>query len=372
MSIMAIKIILGFLLSFLVTYVTIPSIIQIAKIKNLCDMPNERTSHDTIIPTLGGLGIFVGFILSVSFWTDFTIYPQLQYVIFALVLIFLLGIKDDIIALSPLKKTIGILIASAGITIWGDIRISSFYGVFGIGEIPYVVSIIFSIFTIFAIINAFNLIDGINGLCSSTGIISSFGFGLWFLLVGDDISIQRVIMIASLVGALTAFLKYNVTPAKIFMGDTGSLILGLMISVFAIEFMEANHAYYGKYRIESAPIVAIGFMILPLTDMAKVFVIRLSQGKSPFYPDRNHIHHLLLKLGYSHTKATAFLSIVSLFFVGLVFWFQRIGTLNLALLLFGLSFMTTLLPNYLLYKKEKKEAESKKSTFASVQRFDFK
>jgi len=371
MTLMLVKIALGFLLSFLITYVTIPSIIQIAKIKNLCAVPNERTSHDTVIPTLGGLGIFVGFILSVCFWTDFTIYPQLQFILFALVLIFLLGIKDDIIALSPMKKTVGILIASVGVVVWGDIRISSFYGLFGVGDLPYAFSVFFSIFTIFAIINAFNLIDGINGLCSSTGIISSLGFGIWFFLVGDDVSIQRVIMIASLIGALVAFLRFNVTPAKIFMGDTGSLILGLMISIFAIEFMEVNYRYQGVYKLESAPIVAIGFMILPLTDMAKVFIIRLSKKKSPFYPDRNHIHHLLLKLGYSHTKATALLSIVSLFFVGLVFMFQRIGTLKLAILLFSIAVVTTLIPNYVLYRKEKKEAALKKRTFVPVQRFDF-
>jgi UDP-GlcNAc:undecaprenyl-phosphate/decaprenyl-phosphate GlcNAc-1-phosphate transferase len=369
---MILKIALGFLLSFLITYVTIPSIIQIAKIKNLCAVPNERASHDTVIPTLGGLGIFVGFVLSICFWTDFMVYPQLQFILFALVLIFLLGVKDDIIALSPMKKTIGILIAAVGVVVWGDIRITSFYGLFGVEALPYYVSVIFTIFTIFAIINAFNLIDGINGLCSSTGIISSIGFGIWFFLAGDEVSAQRVIMIASLVGALLAFLRYNITPAQIFMGDTGSLILGLMISIFAIEFIEANNLYTGPYKLVSAPIVAVGFMILPLTDMAKVFVIRLSQGKSPFYPDRNHIHHLLLKLGLSHTSATLILSAVSVFFVALVFVFERVGSLNLAFILFGLALVTTLLPNYILYQKEKKQALSKKSTFAAVQRFDFK
>lgn len=369
---MIIKILLSFLMSFLITYVTIPSVILIAKVKNLCAVPNERTSHDSIIPTLGGLAIFVGFVLSICFWTDFSVYPKLQYILFALVVIFLLGIKDDIIALSPLKKTIGILIAAVGVVVWGDVRISSFYGMFGVGELDYFVSIIFTIFTIFAIINAFNLIDGINGLCSSTGIISSLGFGIWFLLVGDEVSIQRAIMISGLVGALVAFLRYNITPAQIFMGDTGSLILGLMISIFAIEFMETNNHYYGQYRLQSAPIVAIGFMILPLADMAKVFIIRLSQKRSPFYPDRNHIHHLLLKLGYSHTKSTVLLSIVSLFFVSVVFVLQRIGTLNLAILLFGLAFIATVIPNIILLRKEKREALSKKSTFAPVRRFDFK
>lgn len=369
---MLIKVLLSFLLSFLITYVTIPSVITIAKVKNLCAVPNERTSHDSIIPTLGGLAIFVGFVLSICFWTDFMIYPKMQYILFALVLIFLLGIKDDIIALSPIKKTVGILIAAAGVVVWGDVRISSFYGIFGIGELNYFVSITFTIFTIFAIINAFNLIDGINGLCSSTGIISSLGFGIWFFLVGDDVSIQRVIMISALVGALVAFLRYNITPAQIFMGDTGSLILGLMISIFAIEFMETNNHYYGQYRLESAPIVAIGFMILPLADMAKVFAIRLSQGKSPFYPDRNHIHHLLLKIGYSHTKATVILSIVSLFFVGLAFTLQRIGSLKLSLLIFSLAFVTTVIPNLILRRKEKRDALAKKSNFAPVRRFDFK
>jgi UDP-GlcNAc:undecaprenyl-phosphate/decaprenyl-phosphate GlcNAc-1-phosphate transferase len=347
------NIILGFVFSFIITYITIPSIIRIAGAKHLYDVPDERSSHDTIIPTLGGLAIFIGFILSITFWTDFTLYPSLQYLEFALVTVFFLGIKDDIIAISPLYKTIGILIASCVLSIWGDVRISSFSGMFGIYELPYWISIAFTIFVIFTIINAFNLIDGINGLCSSSGIITSASFGVWFFLVGGEINYQRVIIIACLIGSLIAFLRYNITPARIFMGDTGSLILGLLLAFFTIEFLEENIIYHGVYKINSAPIVAMGFMALPLVDMAKVFIIRLYNKKSPFYPDRNHIHHLLLKLGLSHTKATILLSIISMSFIIIVLMLQDVNKILLTFLVTFLATAISLIPNYLLWKKEK-------------------
>lgn len=350
---MIINIALGFVFAFIITYITIPSIIRIARVKHLYDVPGERSSHDTIIPTLGGLGIFIGFILSITFWTDFSVYPSLQYLEFALVTVFFLGIKDDIIAISPLYKTIGILLASGVLVIWGDVRITSFSGFFGIGELPYWASIAFTIFVIFTIINAFNLIDGINGLCSSSGIITSLSFGVWFFLAGGEVNYQRVIIIVSLIGALLAFLRYNITPAKIFMGDTGSLLLGLLLSFFVIEFLEANKEYHGPYKINSSPVVAMGFMAIPLVDMAKVFIIRLSQGKSPFYPDKNHIHHLLLKLGLTHTAATLILSIVSMFFAFLVLLLQDIGKVELALIVGILAGLTSIFPNFLLSRRNK-------------------
>lgn len=352
---MIINIALGFVFAFIITYITIPSIINIARVKHLHDVPDERSSHNTIIPTLGGLGIFIGFILSITFWTDFSVYPSLQYLEFALVTVFFLGIKDDIIAISPLYKTIGILIASGVLVIWGDVRITTFSGFFGITELPYWASITFTIFMIFTVINAFNLIDGINGLCSSSGIITSLSFGVWFFLAGGEVNYQRVIIISSLIGSLIAFLKFNVTPARIFMGDTGSLLLGLLLSFFAIEFLEENKAYHGIYKIKSAPVVAMGFMALPLVDMAKVFILRLSRGKSPFYPDKNHIHHLLLKLGLTHTKATLLLSVISMLFVFLVLSLQELGKLELAIIISILAGIVSLIPNYLLGKRIRKE-----------------
>lgn len=344
-------ILLSFLLAFILSLAIIPTIIKIAKVKHLYDVPDDRTSHDKVVPTLGGLGIFIGFILSVTFWTDFSVFPGLQYLEFALITIFFLGMKDDIIALAPNKKALGILVAAAVIAVWGDIRLTGFYGMFGIRELPYLISIIFTIFTIFVIINAVNLIDGINGLCTSTTIISTTAFGVWFFLEGSEKAYQLAIICAALIGALIAFLRYNVTPARIFMGDTGSLLLGLLLSFFAIEFLEINFYSKGAFRLVSSPVVAMGFIALPLVDMMKVFAIRLYRRRSPFSPDRTHIHHILLKLGLSHTKATMLLSLFSVFFVFISLVFNNIGSLELGLIIAPIALIICSVPNYILYKR---------------------
>lgn len=343
-------IILSFLFALGISYFTIPPIIKIARAKNLIDVPDERTSHSESVPTLGGLAIFIGFILSMTLFTDFKIFPGLQYLEFAFVFAFFMGMKDDIIALDPMKKAVGLFLSVAAIVILGDVRISSFYGLFGIHELPYWISVAFTMFTFLTIVNAVNLIDGINGLCTATSIISSIAFGLWFYLEGSEKSMQMVTIIAAIVGALLGFLRYNVTPAKIFMGDTGSLILGVLLAFFAIEFLETNKDYTGIYKIQSAPVVAMSFIVLPLVDMVKVFIIRLFKKRSPFKPDRNHIHHVLLNLGFSHTKATLILSIYSLLFIGLAV--LTMNWANQTVFLVVVAFSSVLLPSVVLKRRK--------------------
>ena len=342
-----------FIISFIVTYGVIPVIIGVAYSKGLIDKPNNRTSHNLSIPTLGGLAIFLGFILSVSLFTDFKIFPSLQYFMFAMIVGFFLGIKDDIIALAPNKKFIGLFIAVSVLVIFGNVRISGFYGLFGISELPYWISIIFSIFTFLTIINAVNLIDGINGLCTVTSIIASASFGVWFFLVNNEVSMQLVILISALLGALIAFLKYNLTPAKIFMGDTGSLLLGVILAFLAIEFIEINANYEGLYKIKTSPVVAMGFIALPLVDMLKVFIIRLYNKKSPFYPDKRHIHHLLLELGLNHTQATIILSLLSISFIFLSLYLSNIRAQTFGILILIIPLIILIIPNILLRRRYK-------------------
>ncbi len=334
------------LFALALSYFTIPVIINIAKIKHLYDEPDARTSHSKAIPTLGGLGIFIGFILSMTLFADFKVFPGLQYLEFAFIVAFFLGIKDDIIALDPLKKAFGLFLSVGAIVILGDVRITSFYSLFGVNELPYWISVAFTMFTFLTIINAVNLIDGINGLCTATSVISSVAFGIWFYLEGSEKSMQMVTIIAAVVGALLGFLKYNVTPAKIFMGDTGSLLLGVLLAFFAIEFLETNKDYVGIYKISSSPVVAMSFLVLPLVDMIKVFGIRLYKRRSPFHPDKNHIHHVLLNLGFTHTRATLMLSLYLIAFIGLA-----LLTMNVqyqAIILTLIAFASVLLPSYIL------------------------
>lgn len=348
----------AFIASFLITYGIIPVIIKIAFFKNLVDKPGKRTSHSDIIPTLGGLGIFIGFILSFMLFSDFRAFTNLQYLIFAMLISFFLGVKDDIIALAPIKKFLGLFLAVSVLVVFGDIRITSFYGLLGITVIPYWFSVLFSIFTFLTIINAVNLIDGINGLCTSVSIISSLGFGIWFYLAADAISIQLFILVATLLGSLFAFLRYNLTPAKIFMGDTGSLLLGVILAFLAIEFIELNGKHIGNYKISASPVVAMGFLALPLVDMLKVSMIRIYKGKSPFRPDKQHVHHLLLELGLSHTQATLLLSLFSLLFIILSLLLSNLRVQTFGILILIIPLIILCIPNLLLrikYKKNKKK-----------------
>ena len=346
-------IIYSFITSLGITFLAIPTLIKIAKAKNLYDEPEERKSHKEPIPTLGGVAIFSGLIFAITFWTKFTLYPELQYIIAALAIVSLLGIKDDISGLSPFKKLMGQVFAAFVLTIWGDIRISSMFGIFGIGELPEIISVLFSVFTILVIINSLNLIDGINGLSGTTGIIAATTFGIWFFLVDPDS--QLAIVAFSLIGALAAFLRFNVSPAKIFMGDTGSMSLGLILAVFAIEFIEMNNHYSGPFAIKSAPIIAMAIILFPLFDLLRSFSIRIAKGKSPFRPDRNHIHHMLIDLGLTHSFATFIINMFSISMIILALLLRDIGNYLLGGLLIALSLSFVGLLYFLLRRKNLKE-----------------
>lgn len=347
------SIVLASITAFVITYFAIPSIIKIAEQKNLLDEPGERASHTRKTPTLGGLGIFAGLIFSTTFWIPFNFskYPEhayIQYILCAFIVIFLIGAKDDIIPLSPIKKMAGQLFAAFILVFFGKIQLTSLYGILGIYDIPMAWGIALSIFTIIVIINSLNLIDGINGLSGTIGIIICVTFGYWFLKTGRW---DMVILAASMGGALLAFLRYNVEN-EIFMGDTGSLLLGLTSSIFAIRFIESNKFYVDEYTIQSVPAVAIGILIIPLFDTLRVFTIRIIKGKSPFSPDRKHIHHMLLNLGLSHIQSTITLGIVNILFIYLSFRFQSIGTLNLILLIFGLAILFSGILTYFNHKRQ--------------------
>ena len=342
-------IILAMITSFALTYVAIPSIISVARKKKLFDEPDHRKSHKVRTPSLGGIGIFAGTLFSIILWTPFNYFGDLQYILCAFIIIFLIGAKDDIDPISPSKKLLGQLFAAAILVFKANIRLTSLYGIFGVGALPEPISIILSIFTIIVIINAFNLIDGINGLSGGIGLLISITMGTWFFLIDR---VEIAIVAFSLAGSLIAFLKYNVTPAQIFMGDTGSLLLGLVCSILAIKFIDLHKDLAGHpYAFKAAPTMAIAVMILPLFDTLRVFVIRILNGKSPFYPDRSHIHHLMIDSGLSHMNATYILLVVNAIFIFIAIGLQQIGNLYLLLILIILALVLTSILKYISDKK---------------------
>ena len=349
-------IILAFITSFTLTYFAIPSIIKVAKIKNLVDEPGERRSHAVSTPSLGGIAIFAGVIFSIILWTPFTVFGDLQYILCAFIIIFLVGAKDDIVPVSAMQKLTAQIFATCILVFKSNVVITSMYGLFGIGNLGMIFSYALSIFTILVIINAFNLLDGINGLSGSIGTLIAVTFGTWFIMIDR---LELAIIAFTLAGSTIAFLKYNVTPAKIFMGDTGSLLLGLVCAILAIKFLEwnktimtaAEYVHLKPYLVKSVPAVAIGIMILPLFDTLRVFTMRVLKGRSPLSPDRNHIHHLLIDFGFTHMKATGILVMVNTVFIIMALNLQQIGSLNLIMLIL---FLATSLTGVLFYSVRQK------------------
>ncbi len=340
------NIILVFLTSLLVVIFGIPSIITVAIQKGLYDKPNHRKLHTNKIPRLGGLAIFAGFSIAVSIFGQLNSDgSQLQFFQAGLIILFFSGLKDDVVALSPIKKLATQIFATGLVVVAQDIRITSFYGLFGIYEIPIWISYMLTLFTIVVITNSFNLIDGVDGLAGGLGFIISLTFGLWFNFI-DQVS--WAIVAFGLAGSLLGFLVYNFNPAKIFMGDAGSLSMGFIIAVMAIKFIEFNSpGVQNYYKITTAPVIAIAMLIIPLYDTIRVFTIRVWKKRSPFSADRNHLHHLLLNTGLGHKEVSLLMYIVNIVFVLIAFLMKDSNILSMLLIVVGLAATLSQIPVYI-------------------------
>ncbi|MEO6548130.1 MAG: MraY family glycosyltransferase [Ferruginibacter sp.] len=328
------NIILSGTFAFLITFFSIPIIIQVSREKKLFDEPDERKVHKMVIPTLGGLGIFGGFILALLLGAPVGS-AELQYFVAAAIVIFFLGVKDDILILSAAKKFIGQLIAAGVIIKFGGVRITNMHGFLGINEIAPIASIVFTLFTIVVIVNSFNLIDGVDGLAGSLGLLASVVFGTYFWYVGQT---MYAVMAFSLAGSLVGFLMYNFSPAKIFMGDTGSLLIGLINSIMVVKFINMAGTESLGLPLQAAPAIGMAVLIVPLFDTLRVFGLRILDRRSPFSPDRTHVHHFLLDLGFSHKKVTILCVSTNIAFIGLAFSLRQLGTTTVICILMVTAF----------------------------------
>jgi UDP-GlcNAc:undecaprenyl-phosphate GlcNAc-1-phosphate transferase len=317
--------ILSFITAFSITFMVIPVIIQVARERALYDQPNERSAHLVPTPTLGGIGIFCGTFCALILWINPSDFGSLQYILVAFMLIFLAGARDDLIPMSPATKFIAQVLAAVILVYKSHICLGSLHGIMGLYKISELAGFIVSVVIIVGIINAFNLIDGINGLAASIGLLAGVIWGIWFLITGQQI---LAIIGLSMVGSLSAFLKYNFTPARIFMGDTGSQFIGMVCAILSLQFIEQQEGmsnYTAPFSC-SAPALAFSILIIPLFDTLCAFARRIFTGSSPFSPDKSHIHHLLVAKGYNHTQATGILVLSTLFFVGLTVILDDLGT----------------------------------------------
>ncbi|RTE51735.1 undecaprenyl/decaprenyl-phosphate alpha-N-acetylglucosaminyl 1-phosphate transferase [Arenibacter aquaticus] len=319
-----------------------PVIILLVRSKNLMDEPVDRSTHTSKTPTLGGVAIFIAYsisliLLTLMIQTQQGEMARLLAILGATNILMFLGIKDDLIGLSPKKKFSIQFFAAAIIVFATDLRIVSFFGLFGLYELPYIISVLFTIFVFILVINAFNLIDGIDGLAGSVGIISSLAFAYFSFLNGRT---TMLLVSLVLVGSLIGFLIFNISKnRKIFMGDSGSMFVGFLLAYQAISLMDF-HSFGTTATVQlEAPIMAMAILSYPLLDTLRVFIIRISQKRSPFSADRNHIHHKLLDLGLSHKKASLTIVGINITIIALAYGVQD---LNINLQLFILLLCTPL------------------------------
>lgn len=355
-----IKIGLGFLFSFLITYYSVPTIVKISRRKNLMDEPGVRSSHLRKIPNLGGIAIFysIGICASIFAYELFDLY---KFLFASLVILLYIGFMDDIVVMRAYKKLVAQIIVSSLIVIGSDIRIRSLFGIFGIYEMSYFISILFSIITFIILINAFNLIDGIDGLAGGYSVICSALFGISYYRLGEY-NYPLVVFSAIIIGAVLAFLYYNLSnyrTNKIFMGDTGSMLLGFLLAFTSIcfidIFIDKKLPDVPRYHLQSAPVVAVAILILPIVDTLNVIIIRIVNKRSPFDADKNHIHHKLLKLNLTHRRSSFYIIMYYLFIVTIAYYFRHINVNLLLLIIVFLGFLGAYIPDFVYLLKNNKK-----------------
>ena len=341
------NILFSFLTALLISYLAMPKLIYFAEKLRLLDDAGDRSSHKVSTPFFGGIAIFTGIICSLLFWADI---ENIQYILVSILIVFIVGVIDDLRQITAFKKLIGQIIATLILIFLGDMHIDSMHGVLGVYDLPLWIGTLFTVFVVIVITNGYNLIDGIDGLAGGIGLLSSFSFGVIALIMEQT---DMALIAFTLMGALFGFLKYNVFPARIFMGDTGSLVVGMILSILAI-----NCIKYGlvteTFKLQNkGPLLAISFLAIPLFDSLRVFVIRSIKGNGPLVAGRDHIHHAFLDLNYGHKYTSLVLCAISAFLI-LGSYFLLEYNVNVSItVLAGVSYLVLFIPFYILKSKSK-------------------
>jgi UDP-GlcNAc:undecaprenyl-phosphate/decaprenyl-phosphate GlcNAc-1-phosphate transferase len=303
--------------AFTITFLFLPVLIKLLSQWRIFDSPGKHKIHNYYTPSMGGVCILLGAAFAQLIGLPLAEWGNFKYFYICIALMFITGLRDDILTLNPTQKLIGQILPVIILVVFGDTVVWSFYGIGGSTFIfPELLAWTVTIFTIVILTNAYNLIDGLDGLAGTVGFIALLCFGSWFYLLNEP----RLTLISfSFAGALAAFLYYNWEPSSIFMGDTGALVLGVLLSFLSIQFINSNHALPEGHPIKfSASIsTAVMVMIIPVFDTLRVIVLRLRKLQSPFKADKNHLHHQFLKLGFTHSKSVIIIASIHVFFVAL-------------------------------------------------------
>ena len=337
------NIIYSLITAFLVTFLAIPKLIDFAQKLELLDNGGDRASHHGSTPFFGGIAIFMGVVCSLLFWSDI---ENIQYILVSILIVFIVGLIDDLRQITAFKKLIGQIIATLILIFLGDLQIESMHGVLGVYDLPIWASLPFTIFVVIVIINGFNLIDGIDGLAGGIGLISSLSFGGIALIMEQT---DMALIAFTLSGALVGFLKFNTFPARIFMGDTGSLVVGMILSVLALNCIKFGLVTETHSLPHIGPLLAISLLAIPLFDSLRVFVVRAINGKGTLTAARDHVHHALINLGAGHKYTSFLLYIVAVIIILFTYVLLIINlNVNVSITILALfSFLLWLIPVYM-------------------------
>lgn len=319
-----------FITAFVIAMVSIPPVIMLVNKYRLHDIPDVRKEHSMPTPTLGGIAIMAGMIGSLMVWFPFSINREIMTCLLSIVILFAMGITDDLKDL-PAKYKLLVETALALLIALSGIRITTFGGLFGVNELPLTAQYTFTILAIVGVTNAFNLIDGIDGLAGGLSFMSLVTLGIFLTMSGDK---GFALIAFALAGSVLAFLYFNMNPARIFMGDTGSLVLGFVIAILCTRLIQVNNQAI-QPLLRTAPLFALGMVFIPAFDTMRVFALRIWKGQSPFHADRTHIHHLLTNAGLSHSITSKIICVIHGFILIEVYWLKafRPGFILLMLLI---------------------------------------
>lgn len=321
------KLVASIAVAFMISFAMTPIVKNFAVKIGAMDVPlDQRRMHDHPIPRMGGLAIFIGFLLAVVLFADVT--PQLQGVLIGSIFIVVLGAIDDLVTLSPMVKLFGQIIAAV-IAVSNDVVIHIFMNpnIFSSNQYVFLESLAipFTVLWIVGVTNAVNLIDGLDGLACGVSTIASLTMFVVALLVSES---NVAVVLAALMGACLGFLPYNMNPAKIFMGDTGALLLGYLLATTSVVGMFKFYAVVTFL----VPVLALA---LPLFDTVFAILRRVLHGQSPFHPDRGHFHHRLIDMGLNQKQAVAIMYAISALLGLCAVVVVSTGALRIVLLIFS-------------------------------------
>ncbi|MBO4922875.1 MAG: undecaprenyl/decaprenyl-phosphate alpha-N-acetylglucosaminyl 1-phosphate transferase [Bacteroidales bacterium] len=337
---------IGFILlgvAFLVTMLAYPHVLNYARRHNIVDNPNARKLQRVPVPVMGGTAVMIGFVVSLAVGFCIQPSPRALWVLALLLVMYGIGVWDDRKDVSAEFRFLIELVVVWLMILTLGVEVNDFHGLWGIHAIPDAVSVPLSLVAGVGIMNAINLIDGVDGYCSSFGIMACTVFAIVFYYAGDLLMFGLALIT---IGALIPFFFHNVfgKTSKMFLGDGGSLMLGTLLALFAFATLSKDSpcAEYGDQGLSLSALVA-AVLAVPIFDTLKVMIMRVAKGRSPFHPDKTHLHHLFIEMNFSHLATSAIIVLANTMIVVVLIVAWQLGAgINLQFyIVFVLGFLVT-------------------------------